>query len=82
MQIRETEDSLSRSQEDKRVRRGEIGPGEREGPEAPGGRVMEKGPGFSPGRSLGNEGKLLTGERMERMGDREDQLTIRVIGCS
>jgi hypothetical protein len=43
---------------------------------------MEEHPRFTPRQSLRYERKLLAREGMEGMGDREDKLPIRVIGCS
>jgi hypothetical protein len=82
LQIRETEDSASRGEHDKGVGLSQIRPGGGQGAEPPSGRVMEEHTRFPPGQSLGDEGKLLAREGMEGMGDREDQLPIRVIGCS
>jgi hypothetical protein len=48
----------------------------------PGGYVMEEDPRFPPGQALGHEGKLLTREGMEGMGDCENKFPIRVMGRS
>ena len=48
----------------------------------PSGDVMEEDPRFPPGQALGHEGKLLAGEAMEGMGDRENKLPICVMGRS
>ena len=82
LQIGETQDSASSREHKKGVEWCQIGPSRGEGAETPGGRVVEEDPWFTPGKPLGHEGKLLTEERMEGMGDRKDQLSIRVIGCS
>ena len=82
LQIRETKDSVSRGQHDKRVGWGQMRPGSGQGAEAPRGGVMEEDTRFPPGQALSDEGKLVAGEGMEGMGDREDQLPIRVMGCS
>jgi hypothetical protein len=39
---------------------------------------VEEHPGLPPGQPLGDEGKLLAGEGMERMGDGEEKCPIRV----
>jgi hypothetical protein len=48
----------------------------------PGSRVMEEDPRFPPGQALSHEGKPLAAERVEGMGNGENKLPIRVIGCS
>jgi hypothetical protein len=82
LQIRETEDSASRGEYDKGIGWGQIRPSSGQRAEPPSGRVMEEHPRFTPRKSLREEGKLLVREGMEGMGDREDKLLIRVIGCS
>ena len=82
LQIRETEDSASSRKHDKRVGWCQIGPGGGQGAETPGSWVMEEDPRFPPGEALRHKGKLLAGEGVEGMADRENQLPIQVIGCS
>jgi hypothetical protein len=82
LQIRETEDSASRGEHDKGIGWGQIRPRRGQRAEPPSGRVMEEHPRFTPRQSLRYERKLLAREGMEGMGDREDKLPIRVIGCS
>jgi hypothetical protein len=82
LQIRETQDSVSCGEHHKGIGWGEIGPRGGEGAEALRDRVMEEDPRFTPGYPLRYERKLLPGEGMEGMGDREDKLPIRVMGYS
>jgi len=82
LHIGEPQDSASRGEHDKGIGRGQIGPSSREGTEASRGRVVEEDPRLPPGQPLGDERKLLSREGMEGMGDREDEVPIRVIGCS
>jgi hypothetical protein len=76
LQFRETQDSTSSGEHDKGVRWGMIGPGSGKRANMPSGRVMKEHPRLTPGTSLSYEGKLLTGEGMERMGDGEEKLPI------
>ena len=82
LQIREPQDSAPSGEHDKGVRWGKIGPGGGKRANMPSGRVMEEHPWLTPGKSLSEEGKLLAGEGMERMGDGEEKLPIRIIGYS
>jgi hypothetical protein len=82
LQIGEPQDSASSREHDKWVGWCQIGPGRGKRAEMPSGYVMEEDPRFPPGQALGHEGKLLAGEGMEGMGDRENKLPIRIMGCS
>jgi hypothetical protein len=82
LQIRETQDSASSGEPDKGIGWGQIRPSRGKRADLPGGRVLKKHPRFSPGKPLHEEGKLLAGEGMERMGDGEEKLPIRIIGYS
>jgi hypothetical protein len=82
LQIRETEDSASSGEHDKGIGGGQIGPGGGKRADGPGGRVLKEHPRLPPGTPLHEEGKLLAGKGMERMGDGEAKLPIQVMGCS
>jgi hypothetical protein len=82
LQIGEPQHSASSREHDKEVGWGQIGPSGGQGAETPGSWVMEEDPRFPPGQALGHEGKLLAGEGVEGMGDRENKLPIRVMGYS
>jgi hypothetical protein len=82
LQIREPQDSASGGEHDKGVRWGKIGPSGGKRTDLSSGRVMKEHPRLPPGKPLHQEGKLLAGKGMERMGDGEAKLPIRVMGCS
>jgi hypothetical protein len=82
LQIRETQDSASSGEHDKGVGWGKIGPGGGKRADLPSDRVMKEHPRLPPGKPLSDEGKLLAGEGMERMGDGEAKLPICIMGCS
>jgi hypothetical protein len=82
LEIRETQDSASAGEHDKRIGWGEIRPSGGKRADLPGRRVLKEHPRLSPGTPLHEEGKLLAGQGMERMGDGEAKFPIWVIGCS
>jgi hypothetical protein len=82
LQICETEDSVSCGEYHKGIGWGQIRPRGGQGTNLSSGWVVEEHPRFPPGQPLGNEGKLLAREGMKGMGDGENTLPIRVIGCS
>jgi hypothetical protein len=81
-QIGEVQDSTSSGEHDEGVGWSQIRPGRRHRAHTSSGRIVKEHAWFSPGKPLGNEGKVLAGEGMKRMGDGEEKLPIRVIGCS
>jgi hypothetical protein len=82
LQIREPQDSASGGEHDKGVRWGEIRPSRGKRADLPRSRVLKEHPRLPPGTPLHEEGKLLAGQGMERMGDSEAKLPIWVMGCS
>jgi hypothetical protein len=82
LQIREPQDSASGGEHDKGIRWSEIRPSRGKRANMPRGRVLKKHPRLPPGQPLCEEGELLAGEGMERMGDNEAKRPIGVMGCS
>ena len=82
LQIRKPQDSASGGEHDKRIGWSEIRPSRGKRADLPSSRVLKKHPRLTPGTPLSEEGKLLAGEGMEGMGNRENKLPIRVMGRS
>jgi hypothetical protein len=82
LQIHEPQDSASGGEHDKRIGWSEIRPSRGKRADLPSSRVLKEHSRLSPGTPLSEEGKLLAGQGMERMGDGEAKLPIWVMGCS
>jgi hypothetical protein len=81
LEILQAEPGATGSGQDKGVRSGQVGPVGRERPH-PASSILEEDAWFAPGPPLTQEGKVLPTQGMERVGDREDDLSIRATGCS
>jgi hypothetical protein len=82
LQIREPQDSASAGEHDEGIGWSEIRPSSGKRADLPSSRVLKEHSRLTPGKPLSEEGKLLAGKGMERMGDGEAKLPIRVMGCS
>jgi hypothetical protein len=82
LQIREPQDSVSGGEHDKRIGWSEIRPSRGKRADLPSSRVLKEHSWLSPGTPLSEEGKLLAGQGMKRMGDGEAQFPIWVMECN
>jgi hypothetical protein len=82
LQIREAQDRASSGEHNTGVGWGKIRPSGGKRADLASGRVMKEDPRLPPGKPLHDEGKLLAGQGMERVGDGEAKLPIRLMGCS
>ena len=81
LQIREPQASASGGEHDNRSGWREIRPSRGKRADRPSSRVLQEPSRLTPGKPLREEGKLLAGTRMERLGDGEAKLPIPVMGC-
>lgn len=67
---------------EKGIRKGEAGPGQRQGADLMSLRISKEGALFSPGPALREQRKAVAAEGMERMRNGKGVLSIRATGCS
>jgi hypothetical protein len=82
LQIREPQDSVSGGEHDKGIGWSAIRPSRGKRADLASSRILKEHSRLTPGKPLSEEGKLPAGKGMERMGDGEARLPIRVMGCS
>ena len=82
LEICESQDSASAGKHDKRIGWSEIRPSGGKRTDLPGRRFLKEHSQLSPGPPQQDDGKLLAGQGMERMGDGEAKFPIWVIRCS
>jgi hypothetical protein len=82
LQIREPQDRASAGEHDEGSGWSEMRPSRGKRADRPSSRVLKEHSSLTPGKPLSEEGKRLAGKGMERMGDGEAKLPIRVMGCS
>ena len=80
--IFKTKDGSPCGNDQKGIRKGEAGPGQRQRVDLMGLRISKEDPLFSPGPALREQGKTVASEGMERMGNGEGGLPICVTRCS